>query len=161
MKKLNYLISLLTLGIFLIFLYGGCDKSLDPVTTSTTSSSSTTSIRFLLGTISGRASLPPILWGSVGNTRVALYLSVNDWENDMPSQFTACDEMGYYTISDVFPSAYYMDAWKDNDNNQLWGSSLDFICVNGSGAYPNYTLETIQIPEGQITTVDFELFVVP
>ncbi len=160
MKKLNYLISLLTLGIFLIFLYGGCDKSLDPVTTSTTSSSSTTSIRFLLGTISGRASLPPILFGDVTGTRVALYLNVDDWENDRSFQFTACDGSGNYTISGVIPGAYYMDAWKDNDNDGNWGTSGDYVWVNGSLGFPNYTLDPIQFPAGW-TAVNFELLVVP
>jgi hypothetical protein len=53
-----------------------------------------------------------------------------------------------------------MDAWKDNDNNQVWGSSGDYVWVNGSGVYPNYTLAPIQFPAGT-TAVNFQVFVVP
>ena len=53
-----------------------------------------------------------------------------------------------------------MDAWKDNDNNSVWGSSGDYIWVFGSGSYPNYTLSEKSFAPG-INSQNFEVFIVP
>ena len=161
MKKLIYLVSLMTLGVFLMFLYGGCESATDPATTiATTSVATTTTTAAVNATISGVGSLPAGVAGSIQNTRVALYISVDDWNFDRTFKFTACDGSGNYTMTDVVPGVFYMDAWKDNDNNGFWGSPGDYVWINGSGVYPNYTLAPIQFPAGT-TTVNFEIFLVP
>ena len=163
MKKLLYLISLLTLSIFMMFLYGGCSKDEAPVTptTTTTTVATTTTTQATTATGSGVGSLPAGVNGSISNTRVALYTSVDDWNFDRTFAFTACDGNGNYTLSNLTPGVYYMDAWKDNDNDGVWGTGGDYVWVNGSGAYPNYTLSPLQFSAGQVTTVNFEVFVVP
>ena len=185
MKKLLYLISLLTLSTFMMFLYGGCSKDEAPVTPTTTTTtvatrttaimmkfqslsflilllaSTTTTTQATTATGSGVGSLPAGVNGSISNTRVALYTSVDDWNFDRTFAFTACDGNGNYTLSNLTPGVYYMDAWKDNDNDGVWGTGGDYVWVNGSGAYPNYTLSPLQFSAGQVTTVNFEVFVVP
>jgi hypothetical protein len=113
------------------------------------------------GKIKGAASLPPGVVGSPENTEVAIYLSVEDWLYDRIFAFTDCDAGGNYTLDNVTPGVYYMDAWKDNDNNEIWGSSGDYIWLNGTGTYPNYTLEPLQVAFASTITINFELFVIP
>jgi hypothetical protein len=156
MKTIGYF---LIITVFIIGIYN-CGEENSPVATTTTSSSSTTSSCCPFATLSGTGSLPPLFIGDLQNTRVALFISVDDWNLDRTFAFTACDGSGYYTMTNVVPGVFYMDAWKDNDNDSLWGSPGDYVWVNGSEVWPNPTLSTIQIPFGT-TTVDFELFVVP
>jgi len=113
------------------------------------------------GKVTGVGSLPPGVVGSPEDTQVALYLSIEDWLYDRVFAFTTCDGSGNYTLHNVIPGVYYMDAWKDNDNNGIWGSSGDYIWLHGTGIYPNYTLVPIQVAYGSIITINFELFVVP
>jgi len=162
MKKLIYLVSLTTLGIFLIFIYAGCSEE-SPVATTTTTVATTSVLTTTVdpnATISGVGSLPPGVAGSIQNTRVALYISVDDWNFDRTFAYVACDGTGNYTMTGIVPGVFYMDAWKDNDNDRVWGTSGDYVWINGSGVYPNYTLAPIQFPAGT-TTVNFVIFLVP
>ena len=158
MKKIGYflIVAFLALGIY------NCDEDSPTVATTvaTTSVATTTTTAAVNATISGTGSLPPGVAGSIQNTRVALYISVDDWNFDRTFKFTACDVSGLYTMADVVPGVFYMDAWKDNDNNAIWGSSGDYVWINGSGVYPNYTLAPIQFPAGT-TTINFQIFLVP
>jgi hypothetical protein len=152
----------MTLGIFLMFLYGGCDKETAPVApTTTTSVATTTTTVSTTATASGTGSLPPGVAGAIGNTRVALYTDLNNWNLDITFAFTACDANGNYTISGFVPGNYFMDAWKDNDNNGLWGTSGDYVWIFGSGSYPNYTLSEKSFPAGNPVVTNFEIFIVP
>lgn len=159
MKKIGYflIVAFLAVGIY------NCSEDSPNVATTvaTTSVATTTSTVSTTATISGVGSLPPGVAGSIQNTRVALYISVDDWNFDRTFQFTACDASGNYTLSNTTPGVYYMDGWKDNDNNRVWGSTGDYVWVNGSGAFPNYTLAPLQFAAGQTTTVNFEIFLVP
>lgn len=155
MKKIGYLVIIAVCSMGLI----SCDEEEDnPVVTTTTTTIATTVPTS--ATIAGVGSLPPGVAGSIQNTRVALYISVDDWNFDRTFKFTACDANGNYSMTGVVPGVFYMDAWKDNDNNQVWGSSGDYVWINGSGVYPNYTLAPIQFPAGT-TTVSFQIFLVP
>lgn len=113
------------------------------------------------GKVTGVGSLPTGVVGSSEDTQVALYLSIEDWLYDRIFVFTTCDENGNYTLNNVTPGVYYMDAWKDNDNNGIWGTSGDYIWLHGTGIYPTYTLEPFQVAFGSNITINFELFVVP
>ena len=115
----------------------------------------------LYGKITGIGILPPGVAGSPEDTQVALYLSVEDWLYDRIYIFTTCNGNGNYTLNNIPPGVYYMDAWKDNDNNGIWGSSGDYIWLNGTGTYPNYILEPLQVAFGSFITINFELFVIP
>jgi hypothetical protein len=160
MKKVFYLFSLLTLGIVLIFLYGGCSEETDPVAPTTSVATTTTTVS-TTATATGVGSLPPGVSGAIGNTRVALYTDLNNWNLDITFAFTACDASGNYSIGNFVPGNYFMDAWKDNDNNGAWGSSGDYVWVFGSGSYPNYTLSEKSFPAGTPVVTNFEVFIVP
>jgi hypothetical protein len=158
MKKIGYflLVAFLAISVY------NCGEEDSPVaTTTTTSVATTTSTVSTTALASGTGSLPPGVNGLIQNTRVALYVSVDDWNFDRTFAFTACDANGVYTLSNLTPGVYYMDAWKDNDNDRVWGSSGDYVWINGSGVYPNYTLAPLQFPAGQTTTVNFQIFLVP
>ena len=58
-----------------------------------------------------------------------------------------------YTIPNVNPGNYYLDIWKDNDNNGFW-SIGDFVGWYGSGAWSAPTLTEFQISEGQTVNID-------
>jgi len=159
MKKLIYMVSLMTLGIFLMFLYGGCESSTDPATTVATTVATTIATTVPVNaTITGVGSLPPGVGGSIGNTRVALYISEADFWADATFKFGPTDANGNYTLSPVVPGTYYMDAWKDNDNSGNWTIG-DYFWWNGSGAYPAaITLAPLQFTAGA-NTKDFQVIV--
>ena len=160
MKKLIYVFSLIVLSLVLIFLYGGCASEETPVAPTTTIATTTTTVS-TTATATGRGSLPPGVSGSIGNTRVALYTDLNNWNFDITFAFTACDGNGNYTIGNFVPGNYFMDAWKDNDNDGVWGTSGDYVWIWGSGSYPNYTLSERSFPAGNPVVTDFEIFIVP
>ena len=156
---MKIIVCFLIITVFVVGLYN-CSEENSPVATTTTSSSTTTSSCCPFATLSGVGSLPTGVVGDIQNTRVALFISIDDWNNDLTFAFATCDGSGNYTMFGIVPGVLYMDAWKDNDNDGIWGSPGDYVWVNGSEVWPNPTLATIQIPAGQ-TTVNFELFVVP
>jgi len=113
-----------------------------------------------IATVSGVGSLPPGVAGSIGNTRVALYISEADFWADATFAFVACDGTGNYTLSPIVPGTYYMDAWKDNDNSLNWTSG-DYLWWNGSGAYPaTLTLAPIQFIAGA-NSKNFQVILIP
>jgi len=160
MKKLIYLVSLMTLGIFLMFLYGGCESSTDPATTTTVATTTVATTVTTTGTIGGIISLPVGAGGDITNTRVATYQSFDDWLFDRVLTAVATDGGGNYTFPNVTPSTYYLDAWKDNNNDQLFNSG-DFWGVYGSGVYPNYQPSPFSVAAGQNTNITATIFVIP
>ena len=152
------IIKFLIIAVFTFGIYN-CNEENTPVATST-SSSSTTSSCCIFATLTGVGSLPTGVVGEIQNTRVALFTSIENWNLDNPIALTACDGSGNYNTGGLLFGLYYMDAWKDNDNDGIWGSPGDYIWVYGSEVWPNTTLDTIQIVTVQ-KTVNFELFVVP
>ena len=153
--------SLTFLGIFLIFIYAGCSEESPVATTTVATTVATTTTVSTTATASGVGSLPPGVAGAIGNTRVALYTDLNNWNFDITFAFAACDASGNYSISNFVPGVYFMDAWKDNDNDQVWGTSGDYVWINGSGAYPNYTLAPKSFAAGAPTVTNFQIFLVP
>ena len=112
------------------------------------------------GTISGRVSLPPGAGGSTDNTRVAVYASYSDWENDRVLRPSSAGSNGNYQITELPPGTYYLDAWKDNNNNRLIDSG-DFFGVYGSNTYPTYQPSPIPIVAGQTSSISFEMLILP
>jgi len=161
MKKLIYLISLMTLGVFLMFLYGGCESSTDPATTVATTVATTIATTIpTTATATGTGSLPAGVAGAIGNTRVALYTDLNNWGLDITFAFDACDASGAYEMAGLVPGNYFMDAWKDNDNSGFGWNSGDYVWVFGSGSYPAYTLTEKAFTLGS-NIQDFVIFIIP
>ncbi len=57
------------------------------------------------------------------------------------------------------PGNYYLDVWKDNDNDNVW-SVGDFVGWYGSGALSAPALTEFQITEGQTVTINVSMIVI-
>jgi hypothetical protein len=135
MKQLKSLLFIL----FLALMFIGCDKeeSNDPVTPAPTPTPTPTT-------------------GTIAGTRVAVYANFDDWNADRTLQSVGADANGNYSISNLPPGTYYLDAWKDQngDGNISLG---DLYNVYGSGTWPNYQLSPISIAAGQTASVSLQL----
>ena len=107
MRKISYILFV----SFLLLVIASCSKDNSPVATTTvaTTTVATTTVP-TTATMGGVGSLPPGVNGSISNTRVALYTSVDDWNFDRTFAFTACDANGNYNKPNITPGVYYMDA---------------------------------------------------
>lgn len=106
------------------------------------------------GTISGSISMEAGTPGSAGNARVALYTSYDDWNSDDFVFQTTADGNGNYTLSNIPPGTYFIDAWKDIDNSDTLNDP-DFF-----GVYGNFDLDVltpIALSAGQTQTVSFSM----
>lgn len=147
MKKYYLILSVLV--AFLMFFAVSCSKEENPVTPPPPPDPTA-------GAIAGKVSLQAGVSGSVENTRVAIYASYDDWNNDRVLKFTAANSSGNYSIADLPAGTYYLDAWKDNDNSGQINRG-DFYQVYGSGAYPNFTLSPVLVVVGQTRTINLTL----
>jgi uncharacterized protein (DUF2141 family) len=114
------------------------------------------------GTITGTVTLQPGVTGDLDGSRVAIYVSVVDWQNDntlKTTQASGGTSSATYTISDVIPSQYYLDVWKDVNNNMQFDSG-DLWGVYGATQYPP-TPSPFTVSSGQTVTIDVEVFEIP
>ena len=114
------------------------------------------------GTISGTLSLQAGVSGNLDNSRVAIYSSYDDWLNDRVLLFTASSggSPSTYSLGSVTPGTYYLDAWKDVNNNGLFDSG-DLFGWYGTGQYPNPTLSPFSVSAGQTATINVTCIVLP
>lgn len=106
--------------------------------------------------ITGTLSLAAGAAGDLGNTQVAIYTDLVNWNNYSPSKFTAATGTGAsvnYTISNVPPGNYYLDAWKDMDGSLSW-SVGDFVGWYGSGALSAPSLTQFSIVQGETKVIN-------
>ncbi|NWF49691.1 MAG: hypothetical protein HXY49_04040 [Ignavibacteriaceae bacterium] len=143
---------LLLLFVFASLSFVACDKNDDSNNSTPPPPPPATS-----GTIAGTISLPPGAGGDITNTRVAIYQSFDDWNNDRVLKATATSTGGAFSLTNLTPLIYYLDAWKDNNNNTVIDAG-DFFGVYGSGTYPTYNLSPIQVVAGQTTTIVATIF---
>lgn len=111
--------------------------------------------------VQGVASFQAGVNSNLNNSQVGLYLSVNDWINYSPIKWVRITESGAvvnYTIANVVPGNYYLDIWKDNDNDGAW-SVGDFAGMLTSGALNASGLIPFQIAEGQTMTFNISMFI--
>ena len=145
MRTAVVLLLVLLLGV--LFLSCGSDEPTGPEPTT--------------GTISGTLSLAPGMSGDLNNTRVAIYASYDDWLNDRTLMFVAASgsaSSASYTMSNVTPGTYYLDAWKDVNNSGTWDSG-DLFGVYGTTQWPNPTLSPFQVIAGQTSTINVSVIV--
>lgn len=115
------------------------------------------------GTISGTARLPVGAAGDASNARAAIYQSASDWAADRVLKSVAVSGSGAavsFLFTNLPAGTYYLDAWKDNDNDGLFDPG-DLWGVYGSGAYPNYLVTPIIVNQNQTTVVDLLIFPIP
>ncbi len=112
--------------------------------------------------ITGTASFPAGVNGDLINSKVSIYTTLQNWNNNSPIRFIAVGGSGpsvSFTLNNVLPGNYYLDVWKDNDNNAVW-SRGDFVGWFGSGGLGSPFLTEIQITEGMTATVTVSMFII-
>jgi uncharacterized protein (DUF2141 family) len=113
------------------------------------------------GTISGTLSLQAGMSGDLNNTRVAIYADLVDWANDLVLASVGASGSGgsaTFALSNVTPGTYYLDAWKDVNNNQLFDAG-DLYGWYGSATYPGGSISPLMVSAGQTTTVTIQMIV--
>jgi hypothetical protein len=136
---------------------GGTESSSTPSPTPTPTTTPTT------GTISGTARLETGVSGDLGNARVAIYKDMADFNADRVLLSVATSGIGAsvtYSMPNVTPGTYYLDVWKDVNNNLAWDRG-DLWGIYGTGTYPSYTLTPVMVAAGYVTTVNMTVYVVP
>ena len=100
--------------------------------------------------VSGTASFLAGTAGDLNNSKVSLYTSLDNWNNNSPIKFGAVSGSGASVTFKLSanPGNYYLDIWKDNDNNSFW-STGDFVGWHGSGGLGSPALTEVQLQEGK------------
>ncbi len=111
--------------------------------------------------IRGTAKFPAGTSGDLSNAKVSLYTSLDNWNNNSPIKFGTVSGSGAsvsFTLTDINPGNYYLDVWKDNDNNGAW-STGDFVGWYGAGGLGSPALTEIQITEGQTFNCTVDMYI--
>jgi hypothetical protein len=100
--------------------------------------------------VSGTAGFLAGTAGDLSNAKVSLYTSLDNWNNNSPIKYGAVTGSGASVTFKLSanPGNYYLDIWKDNDNNGFW-SPGDFIGWYGSGGLGSPALTEIQLENEQ------------
>ena len=112
--------------------------------------------------VTGTASFPPGVNSDLNNSQVALYTSVANWIAFSPVKFVSVSGSGAnvsFTIPNVNPGNYYLDVWRDNDNDNVW-SVGDFVGWYGSGAWSAPIFTEFQINEGETVNINVSMVVI-
>jgi hypothetical protein len=111
--------------------------------------------------VTGTASFPAGVNSDLNNSMVALYTSIANWNAYSPIKWVAISGSGAnvsYTIPNVNPGNYYLDVWKDIDNDGAW-SAGDFVGWYGSGALNAPNLTEFQVTEGETKVINVGMFI--
>ncbi len=114
--------------------------------------------------ITGTASFQAGVNGDLNNSKVSLYTSLDNWNVNNPIKFGAVSGSGAsatFTIIGVNPGNYFLDIWKDNDNDGVWASSGDYVGWYGTGGLSNFALSEFQISQGQTFIANVAMYIVP
>ena len=109
----------------------------------------------------GTAQFPAGTSGDLSNSKVSLYTSYDNWENNVPIKYAAVSGSGAsvtFEISNVLPGNYWLDVWKDIDNNAVW-SINDYVGWYGSGGLGSWSLTEFQITEGQTFSCSVNMYI--
>jgi len=111
--------------------------------------------------VTGNASFPAGVNSDLNNSMVALYTTIANWNVYSPIKWVAISGSGAnvsYTIPNVVPGNYYLDVWKDIDNDGAW-SAGDFVGWYGSGALNAPVLTEFQVAEGETKVINVGMFI--
>lgn len=114
--------------------------------------------------ITGTASFQAGVNGDLNNSKISLYTSLDNWNINNPIKFGAVSGSGAsttFTITGVNPGNYFLDIWKDNDNDGVWATSGDYVGWYGTGGLSNFALSEFQISQGQTFVANIAMFIVP
>ncbi len=110
--------------------------------------------------VSGTARFMAGTSGDLNNSKVSLYTDIDKWDSNSPIKFGAVTGSGAsvtYRLS-ANPGNYYLDIWKDIDNNGFW-SAGDFIGWYGSGGLGSPYLTEIQLSQGQNFQAEITMYI--
>ena len=124
----------------------GCDSSEEPPPTT--------------GTISGTITLPQGAGGDIVNTRVSLFESLDEFENNSPTFTTATDASGSFSFENINPGSYFVAAWEDNNNSSVIDGG-DYFGVIGTNQIEGFVPTRQQVIIGENTGFNFTIFVLP
>lgn len=99
--------------------------------------------------------------GDLSNAKVSIYTTRDNWNNNNPIKWVAATGNGArvtFAIPNINPGNYYLDVWKDNDNNGFW-SAGDFVGVYGNINLGADGLTEIQVGSGQTVSVTIDMFI--
>ena len=105
--------------------------------------------------ITGTVFLEPGVNANLANARVAVYVSKEDYLNDVWVAQTSMSRSGdnsfSFKISPLNPGTYYLDIWKDINSNGI---------IDGPDVYGTYLnrdgyLQPIQVIANQTTSISF------
>lgn len=106
--------------------------------------------------ISGTAQVTAGVQVDLRNSRVAVYTSVADWVADryvMTVPATGSEFSVSFTFINMAPGTYYLDLWKDMDNDGVIDAG-DLFGFYGQGAWPNtINFTPITVLQGQTTNI--------
>lgn len=114
--------------------------------------------------ITGLAHFEAGVNGDLNNAKVSLYTSLDNWFANNPIKYDAVLGSGAsasFTITQVNPGNYFLDIWKDNDNDGVWASSGDYVGWYGTGGLSNFTLSEFQVSQGQTFVTNVAMYIVP
>ncbi|KPK73881.1 hypothetical protein AMJ87_00080 [candidate division WOR_3 bacterium SM23_60] len=90
-------------------------------------------------------------------------MSLANWQSDNTFQSVLATGSGgtaSYTMSDVPPGAYYLDAWKDVNANLRFDSG-DFLGVYDTAQSPSSNPIEFFLSAGEALTIDVTMFELP
>ena len=99
--------------------------------------------------------------GDLSNAKVSLYTSLDNWELNIPIKWGAVTGAGAnvtFELTNVLPGNYYLDVWKDIDNDSFW-SPGDYVGWYGYGGLGSWTLTEFQIAEGQTFSCSVDMYI--
>lgn len=111
--------------------------------------------------ITGTAKLKAGVSGNLANAQVAIYMSVDDWNNYNPVAIADNSGSGAkitFVFHDLVPGNYYLDVWADMDNSGDW-SAGDLVGWYGSGALASPSLSPFMVAEGKTVNHTIECLV--
>lgn len=112
--------------------------------------------------VTGTARFPAGVSGDLVNSKVSLYTSWDNWNANQPVKFASVTGSGpsvSFTIPNVNPGNYYLDIWKDMDNDANW-SSGDYVGWYGSGGLGSPILTEFQIAQGQTFSCEVNMYII-
>lgn len=136
-------------------------KVSDGKTSSEQSAALTVTPNSTVTSINGTAYFPAGVSGDLSNAKVSLYTTLDNWKNNVPIKYVATIGSGSsvtFSITNVLPGNYYLDVWKDIDNDAFW-SVGDFVGWYGAGGLGAPSLTELQIIQGQSLTVTVPMYI--
>jgi uncharacterized protein (TIGR02145 family) len=113
-------------------------------------------------TITGTAAFVAGMSGDLSDSKVSIYTSLNDWNYNQPFKYVYADGSGdavTYLMTNIPPDKYYLDVWKDNDNNGMWTAG-DYVGWYGSGGLGSPELTEFEITQGQTLILDIQMMII-